>query len=157
MFKENLLAGRRILVTGGGTGSFAIDAELGVLTELQVGSYLFLDREYGDCELAGGFEPALFVDASVISANHPGMVTIDAGLKAFATDAGLPVTPGARYAFLGDEQGGLFGEALPALGGRVTLVPPHCDPTVNLYDRYWLVGDDQVIDSWPVTARGRST
>ncbi len=145
------------VVTGGGTGSFAIDAELGVLSELQVGSYLFLDREYSDCELAGEFEQALFVDSTVVSANHPGMVTIDAGLKAFATDAGVPITPGATFRFLGDEHGGLFGAALPGLGARVSLVPPHCDPTVNLYDRYWLADRDRIIGSWPVTARGRST
>ncbi|WP_204269572.1 hypothetical protein, partial [Citrobacter freundii] len=66
--------------------------ELGVLTELQVGSYIFLDREYRDCELAGPrFEQALWVDSTVVSANTPGMVTIDAGLKSFATDAGVPV------------------------------------------------------------------
>lgn len=150
------------IVTGGGTGSFALDAEQGVLTELQVGSYVFLDREYRDCELAGpAFEQALFVDASVISVNTPGMVTVDAGLKAFATDAGVPVVhagaPGARYAFMGDEQGALTGGTLPGLAARVTLVPPHCDPTVNLYDRYAIVRDEQVIDIWPVTARGRSS
>lgn len=148
------------IVTGGGTGSFAIDAELGVLTELQVGSYIFMDREYRDCELAGPvFEQALFVDASVISANTPGMVTLDAGLKAFATDAGVPVPwrRAGRYAFMGDEQGALIGEALPGLAGRVTLVPPHCDPTVNLYDAYQLVEGDAVTGAWPVTARGRST
>jgi D-serine deaminase-like pyridoxal phosphate-dependent protein len=134
-----------------------------VFTELQVGSYIFLDREYLDCELAGPrFEPALFVDATVVSANTPGMVTIDAGLKAFATDAGAPVVlagapQGARYAFTGDEHGALLGDRLPALGARVTLMPPHCDPTVNLYDRYHVLEGDMVTGSWPVTARGRST
>ncbi|WP_342251201.1 DSD1 family PLP-dependent enzyme [Sphingomonas sp. OTU376] len=148
------------IVTGAGTGTFPIDAELGVLTELQVGSYIFLDREYRDCELAGpSFEQALWVDSTVVSANTPGMVTIDAGLKSFATDAGVPVplSGSARYAFMGDEQGALFGEALPGLAERVTLVPPHCDPTVNLYDRYWLVAGETVTGAWPVTARGRST
>ncbi len=148
------------VVTGAGTGTFAIDAELGVLTELQVGSYIFLDREYRDCELAGPvFEQALWVDSTVVSANTPGMVTIDAGLKSFATDAGVPVplSGSTRYAFMGDEQGALIGEALPGLAERVTLVPPHCDPTVNLYDRYWLVADETVTGAWPVTARGRST
>lgn len=147
------------VVTGGGTGSFAIDAELGVLTELQAGSYVFMDREYRDCELAGPrFEQALFVDASVISANTPGMVTIDAGLKAFATDAGVPVAASgtARYAFMGDEHGALIGEALPVLAARATLIPPHCDPTVNLYDAYHLFDGDTITGSWRVTARGRS-
>jgi D-serine deaminase-like pyridoxal phosphate-dependent protein len=151
------------IVTGGGTGTFAIDASLGVFTELQVGSYIFLDREYVDCELAGPrFEPALFVDATVVSANTAGMVTIDAGLKAFATDAGVPVVLGgapiaSRYAFTGDEHGALLGEDLPGLGARVTLMPPHCDPTVNLYDRYHILDGDMVSGTWRVTARGRST
>ena len=149
------------VVTGGGTGTCLIDAELGVLTELQAGSYLFLDREYGECELSPGdapvFEPALFVDSTVISANHPGMVTVDAGLKALSTDAGPPVvTGGGRYAFMGDEHGAVFAEggSLPGLGDRVTLQPGHCDPTVNLHDRYHVVDGEMVVAIWLVTARG---
>jgi D-serine deaminase-like pyridoxal phosphate-dependent protein len=152
------------VVTGGGTGTYLIDIELGVLTELQVGSYLFLDREYGECELSPGdapvFEPALFVDATVISANAAGMVTVDAGLKALSTDAGPPVvTGGGRYLFMGDEHGAIVsnGGNLPALGQRVTLQPGHCDPTVNLHNVYHVVDADMVVAIWPVTARGRST
>jgi len=158
-------AGHKVpVVTGGGTGSFAIDAELGVLTELQVGSYIFMDREYRDCEFAAsvGFEAALMVDATVVSANAAGLVTIDAGLKAFAADAGVPVVltgvaGESRYAFMGDEHGAIFAETLPGLAARVTLMPPHCDPTVNLYDRYFVVEGETVVDIWPVTARGCST
>jgi D-serine deaminase-like pyridoxal phosphate-dependent protein len=152
------------VVTGGGTGTYLIDAELGVLTELQAGSYIFLDREYGDCELAIGdapvFEPALFLDATVISANATGMVTVDAGLKALSTDAGPPVViGGGRYAYMGDEHGAIIsdGGPLPGLGGRVTLQPGHCDPTVNLHDAFHVVEGDHVVEIWPVTARGRST
>jgi D-serine deaminase-like pyridoxal phosphate-dependent protein len=153
------------VVTGGGTGSFAIDAELGVLTELQVGSYIFLDREYRDCELERGgapaFEPSLFVEATVISANAPGMVTIDAGLKALSPDAGAPTVigvPGASYRFMGDEHGAIVSQGpLPGLGERVALIPGHCDPTVNLYDAYHLLDGESIVDVWPVTARGRST
>ena len=155
------------VVTGGGTGSFLIDAELGVLTELQVGSYIFLDREYGDCELSVGhapvFEPALFVEATVISANATGLVTVDAGLKALSTDAGPPVVIGgapsdSRYVFMGDEHGAIVSDSgvLPGLGGRVTLLPGHCDPTVNLHDCYHVLDGDRVAEIWPVTARGRS-
>ncbi|MDP8913174.1 MAG: DSD1 family PLP-dependent enzyme [Pseudomonadota bacterium] len=156
------------LVTGGGTGSHVIDAELSVLTELQVGSYVFMDREYGDCDLDGTgtspFEVALMVEASVVSANRPGMATIDAGLKAFAVDAGPPVllsgaSEGSRYRFMGDEHGAVIasnGEAAPAIMSRVTLATPHCDPTVNLYDAYHVVSGDTLVDIWPVTARGRS-
>ncbi|KQT32528.1 threonine aldolase [Sphingomonas sp. Leaf412] len=154
------------VVTGGGTGSHVIDAELGVLTELQVGSYIFMDREYSDCDLHGDdappFETSLMVDARVISANASGLVTIDAGLKAFATEAGAPPVmsgagPDARYRFMGDEHGAIVGTDLPGIGARVTLGTPHCDPTVNLYDAYHVVRGDVLTAIWPVTARGRST
>ena len=156
------------LVTGGGTGSHVIDAELGVLTEIQVGSYVFMDREYGDCDLDGSgaapFATALMVDSRVISANTPGIATVDAGFKALAADAGPPpILSGApkqsRYMFMGDEHGAVIapsGEAAPSLGERVTLATPHCDPTVNLYDAYHVVREDRLVAIWPVTARGRS-
>jgi D-serine deaminase-like pyridoxal phosphate-dependent protein len=156
------------IVTGGGTGSHAIDAELGVFTELQVGSYIFMDRQYGDCALRedgpNPFETSLMVDARVISASHPTLVTVDAGLKAFATEAGPPpilagAPEGSVYRFMGDEQGAIApprGLAPPRLGERVTLAAPHCDPTVNLYDAYHVVRGDTLEAIWPVTARGRS-
>lgn len=153
------------VVTGGGTGSFAIDAELGVLNELQVGSYIFMDREYNDCEVCGpAFEQSLFIDTRVISANTPGRVTVDAGLKAMATEAGPPTVwagtaPNASWRFMGDEHGAVFtpdGNTDPRLDDRIVLVPPHCDPTVNLYDRYAICDGDEVVDFWPITARGRS-
>jgi D-serine deaminase-like pyridoxal phosphate-dependent protein len=156
------------IVTGGGTGTHAIDAELGVFTELQVGSYVFMDHQYEVCALrADGpqpFETSLMVDARVISANHPMLVTVDAGLKAFATEAGPPpILAGAaedsKYAFMGDEHGAIIpprGVAPPKLGERVTLAAPHCDPTVNLYEAYHVVRGDTLEAIWPVSARGRS-
>lgn len=154
------------VVTGGGTGTFAIDAEIGLLNELQPGSYLFQDREYRDCDAVGpSFEAALAIDTRVVSANWPGRVTVDAGLKAMATETGPPVVlagadPASAYLFMGDEHGMLVtpsGAADPPLGALVTLMPPHCDPTVNLYDRYAVCDGDTVIAFWPVTARGRSS
>ncbi|HZF93366.1 MAG TPA: DSD1 family PLP-dependent enzyme [Allosphingosinicella sp.] len=152
------------VVTGGGTGTFAIDAGIGVLNELQPGSYLFQDREYRDCALVGpAFEAALAIDTRVVSANWPGRVTVDAGLKAMATEAGPPrvlagADPESAYVFMGDEHGMLVAPAGaddPPLGALVTLMPPHCDPTVNLYDRYAVCDGDTVVAFWPVTARGR--
>jgi len=155
------------IVTGGGTGTHAIDAELGVFTELQVGSYVFMDSQYGACELRADaptpFETALMIDARVVSANAPGMVTLDAGLKAFSTDADPPVPiagapQGAKYRFMGDEHGALIvGDAQPpGLAEIVTLAAPHCDPTVNLYDTYHVVQGDTLRALWPVAGRGRS-
>jgi len=154
------------VVTGGGTGTHRIDAELGVLTELQAGSYVFMDKQYNDCDLDGGsgkpFETSLFVDAHVISANSSSMATIDAGFKALSTDGGLPVVmdgapAGAMFVFMGDEHGALIApDHAFRIGDHVSLAVPHCDPTVNLYEAYHVVRDGTLIDIWLVSARGRS-
>ncbi len=154
------------VVTGGGTGTHRIDAELGVLTELQAGSYVFMDKQYNDCDLDGGggkpFETSLFVDAHVISANSASMATIDAGFKALSTDGGSPVVmdgapAGAMFVFMGDEHGALIApDHAFRIGDHVSLAVPHCDPTVNLYEAYHVVRDGALIDIWPVSARGRS-
>ena len=156
------------IVTGSGTGTHYIDAKLGVFTELQVGSYVFMDHDYNVCDLRGAdkptFEQALQIDARAVSANTPGMVTVDAGLKAMATEKGPPMilkgaAPGATTRFMGDEHLAVIapeGQQAPRLGDQVILVPPHCDPTVNLYESYNVVKGDTLVEIWPVTARGRS-
>ena len=155
------------IMSGGGTGTVDIDPAFGVLSELQGGSYVFMDREYNDvwtkADAQPPFETSLFVQTTVISAALPQLCTTDAGLKSFATDAGPPVLakgagPTASYFFFGDEQGGvLCGEAAdrPALGDVLNCVVPHCDPTVNLYDAIHVVEGDTLVDIWPVEARGR--
>lgn len=154
------------VVTGGGTGTHRIDADLGVLTELQAGSYVFMDKQYNDCDLGGDgrtpFDTSLFVDAHVISANSASMATIDAGFKALSTDGGLPVVKdgapeGAMFVFMGDEHGALIAPGHTFhIGDHVSLAVPHCDPTVNLYEAYHVVRDGTLIEMWPVSARGRS-
>lgn len=151
--------------SGGGTGTMGIDVEISVLNELQVGSYVFMDREYRDAlgeDPEGRFAQSLTLATTVISANHEGYVTVDAGLKAMATDAGVPLVVGhedtATYQFFGDEQGMVTCDPKHPFrrGERLELVPPHCDPTVDHYDVIWLVHDDVVVDVIDVTARGRS-
>ena len=155
------------IVTGAGTGTFDIDPEGRVFTELQVGSYVFMDVEYREA-LADGrkalpFETALLVATAVVSVNASGYVTTDGGLKCFATDGPPPevasgAPPGSRYAFFGDEHGKLIlpaGAKRPALGAIIECVTPHCDPTVNLHDFYHVVRGDKLVDIWPVEARGK--
>lgn len=153
------------IVSGGGTGTFNIDPEARVFTELQAGSYIFMDKQYGEVRIANAaplpFESALFVQTTVISANMPGLATTDAGFKAFATDAGPPALhagapEGAQYFYFGDEQGGIMGAVGMKPGDVVTCTAPHCDPTVNLYDAYHVVEGDTVVDIWPIEGRGRS-
>jgi D-serine deaminase-like pyridoxal phosphate-dependent protein len=154
------------MVTGAGTGSHALDAAGGVFTEMQCGSYVFMDVQYQEValrpEAAQPFEPALFVRTSVISANAAGQVTTDAGLKHFATDGPRPLIArgapeGAEYHFFGDEHGRIeladASRHLP-VGSALECITPHCDPTVNLYDVYHVVHGDVLVDIWPVDARG---
>ena len=168
-------------VSGGGTGSHAHDLAAGVFTELQCGSYALMDAEYEDCgapgEQAWPFAAALWIVASVVSARHKGLVTIDAGLKAVSADvaprviAGAPA--GSPYRSLGDEHGAVIHPGVPRgdpaaidadasiawpadaprEGDMIWLQPGHCDPTINLHDGFWAVDADGTADWWPVDAR----
>ena len=162
---EDLVAGP-FVVTGGSTGTVMVDLEMGVFTELQVGSYVFMDTEYGCVDLDGHnstlFEPALFLQTAVISNRHAGFVTTDGGDKRLASKYGEPprimrgAPAGSTYRALSDEHGRVDlpgGLTLP-LDARVECVIPHCDPTVNLFDRLHVVRDDDLVAVWPVTGRG---
>jgi D-serine deaminase-like pyridoxal phosphate-dependent protein len=137
------------------------------MTDLQVGSYVFSDVEYDRVAMAPDaprrFRNALFVHTRIVSANHAGLATTDAGSKSFAMDgpppeivAGAP--DGSTYGRFGDEFGRVI---LPEgtsvrCGDLVVCIVPHCDPTVNLYDHYHCVRGDVLVDLWPVDARGRA-
>ena len=151
-------------VTGAGTGSWQFEAASGHWSELQCGSYAFMDADYGRITVADGarldgeWRNALFVLAQVISV-APGRAVVDAGLKAMSGESGLPLVwgqPGLACTGLSDEHATI---ADPSgrlrLGERIRLVPGHCDPTVNLHD--WLVATrGGVVQAlWPVTARGK--
>ena len=150
------------IVTGGGTGTFAYDVRSGVFTEVQPGSYLFMDVDYAKNEQdahAPQFEVALFVLATVMSLRED-RATLDAGLKAFSTDMGPahPTFAGWRVRNVSDEHTVLLraDDATPIrLGDKALLVPGHCDPTVNLHE--WLVATrkGRVEAVWPIEARGR--
>lgn len=150
-------------VTGAGTGTWQHERDSGVYTEIQPGSYIFMDVDYGKNARAPeelAFEQSLFVLATVMSASVRERAVVDAGLKAFAFDSGPPLVHGATgltYQKASDEHGVLSVAAdarPPLIGDRLKLVPGHCDPTVNLYD--WIVGvrGTRVECLWPVAARG---
>jgi D-serine deaminase-like pyridoxal phosphate-dependent protein len=154
-------------LTGGGTGSLAIDAALGGLTELQPGSYVFMDASYDkiqwDAEgAASPFEPALSILASVVSRPAADRVIVDVGWKSASSDAGVPLLRSSSelsFAFAGDEHGVVQtrrGAIGLDLGDRLELQPSHCDTTVNLYDSYVVVKNGAVFDVWDIAGRGRS-
>ena len=155
------------LVTGGSTGTYRFDGENPGITELQPGSFVFMDMEYGTIGGPDGteyrdFKNALTVVTTVVS-RPPGMAIVDGGYKAFATDR--PFTPkavgidGVVYGWAGDEHGRLDVSNASRdlkLGDRVEFIPPHVDPTVNLYDSIYALRGDTVEAIWPITARGKS-
>ena len=148
------------ILSGGSTGSWDIDADIPAVTELQAGSYIHMDLAYGKLGLP--FRPALSVLTTVVSASHDAFVTVDGGFKAFSTDRGFgPETlawPGSAYRWGGDEFGYLdIGGARPRLGDKIEFIPPHCDPTVNLYDRIYVCRGNTVEHVWPIMERWQPT
>jgi 3-hydroxy-D-aspartate aldolase len=152
-------------VTGAGTGTFEFESASGVYTELQCGSYIFMDADYGrnldhDGAPTKAFEPSLFVWATVMSRPTEDRAIVDAGLKALAFDSGPPLVwdePAATYERASDEHGRLAVASATnrlRIGDKIRLVPGHCDPTVNLYDWYVAIRNNRVEQLWPITARG---
>lgn len=154
------------VVSGGGTGTFATDVERKIYSESQAGSYCLMDVDYDLVQLfpdeANPFRFSLHLRTSVVSANQPGFVSINAGFKSLSTDGPTPRVrpgqhPGADYAFFGDEFGMLTlpdAAARPRVGDIVDLEVSHCDPTVNLHDFYHVLDGDTVVDIWRIDARG---
>ncbi len=145
------------ILSGGSTGTWDIDTALPEVTELQAGSYALMDLQYR--RLGVDFRNALTVMVTVVSANHEGFVTVDGGFKAFSTDRAYgpeaAILPGCTYRWAGDEFGILDCESKPRLGDRIEFIPPHCDPTVNLYDRMYACRGKRVEAVWPVMERMR--
>jgi D-serine deaminase-like pyridoxal phosphate-dependent protein len=151
------------IVSGAGTGTFALEAASGVYNEIQAGSFVFMDVDYGRNRPAPAFGQSLFVLATVMSAAREGVAVVDCGHKGVAIDCGLPLLPdrpGITYIGASDEHGRLaLDDSADRLkiGERLRLVPGHCDPTVDRYDWYVGVRKGRVESVWPVAARGAMT
>ena len=153
------------IIGGAGTGTFELETASGVYTEIQAGSYCFMDVDYAKNLDAHGnpvttFQHALFVLATVISQPRPGVAVVDAGHKAVAIDAGLPQVwqhPNLTYAGASDEHGRILiaeNTTPPKVGQKLRLTPGHCDPTVDRYDWYIGIRNNKVESIWPIPARG---
>ena len=158
------------VLTGSGTGTYDIDCDIEAVTEVQPGSYTVMDMEYrligssADSKRFERFKPAMTMLVTVISANHDSHVTVDAGTKALYFD---PVTkpkvishPGLHYdwSVFGDEHGKITADPeveLPKVGEVLELIVPHCDPTINLFNTFYITKNDQVIDTWEINMRGK--
>jgi D-serine deaminase-like pyridoxal phosphate-dependent protein len=156
------------IFSASGTGTFDIDLAVAEISELQVGSYACMDTEYlnigsaDDDTRFAAFAPALRLLTTVVSANHKGFVTVDAGLKSLYKDGGKPqvIRPEGSalvYDWFGDEYGRISStdnSELPSLGSVLELLTSHCDPTINLFDRFYLTRGTEVIGTWTIDLRG---
>jgi D-serine deaminase-like pyridoxal phosphate-dependent protein len=151
------------ILTGGSTGTYNIDHETG-LTELEAGSYVFMDTEYfivggkdGDDKMYNDFKAAMTVLTTVDGKTRPNIVTTDYGAKALAKASdhvvGKPWTVGVQ----GAEYGALRwkdGEQEPKLGDRIEIYCTNLDQSTNAFDRYYVAKGEQIVDVWPIMGRG---
>jgi D-serine deaminase-like pyridoxal phosphate-dependent protein len=156
------------IFSGGGTGTYNIQHEVPGFTDVQVGSYVFMDMQYLAIGNAAGapvyddFARSLTVVATVLNNRFPGRLTTDAGAKALTLNtprAGVVGEPDMEYNAGSDEFGVITVKAARkayAIGDKLDLIVPHCDPVVNLYDQMYGIRKDRVEVVWPVTARGKS-
>lgn len=158
------------IFSGGGTGSYNIDHETRGLTDVQVGSYVFMDAQYMDIggadndELYADFVPSLTIMTTVLNDQYPGRCTTDAGAKACTINRPWPRVKGEigmSYTSGSDEFGTLRYEEEPSrtykVGDKIELIVSHCDPVVNLYNNLYALRGERVEAIWPIAARGMST
>ncbi|CAH0014438.1 unnamed protein product [Clonostachys rhizophaga] len=147
------------VVTTGGTGTAEFCATVPGVTELQPGSFIFMDTDYRN-SIGTFYSNSLTILATVLSSQGSRTVTIDSGLKSLTTDSGLAECKDSRYRYgvLGDEHGSLtWEEGTPTLvvEDRIEIIPSHIDPTVNLHDCYYAYRGGVIEEIWPVDSRGK--
>ena len=158
------------IFSGGGTGTYNIDHQTPGFTDVQVGSYVFMDAQYldiggaDDPDVYTDFRPALTILTTVLNAQYAGRATTDAGAKACTINrpwSRVKGETGMNYTSGSDEFGTIRYEAdasrTYAVGDKLELIVSHCDPVVNLYDQMYAVRNGIVEAVWEIAARGRST
>jgi D-serine deaminase-like pyridoxal phosphate-dependent protein len=156
------------IFSGGGTGTYNILPRARGVTDVQVGSYVFMDCQYLEIggetndDVYNDFVPSLTVITTVLNAYFPKSITTDAGAKALTLNRPGPWVIGERdfsYNAGSDEYGVIRYEIAHrsyAVGDKLELIVPHCDPVVNEYDQLYAVRKDRVEAVWPIAARGKS-
>ena len=150
------------IMSGGGTGTFSITGSVPEMTEVQAGSYVFMDATYRNVEGVGEhFACALTVLATVVSRPTPERIIVDTGLKVLAKEFGIPQPvgiEGVEMTGLSEEHGKMNANASVSLtpGDKLEILPTHCCTTVNLHDRYYGIRDGIVESVWDIAARGKA-
>jgi D-serine deaminase-like pyridoxal phosphate-dependent protein len=156
------------IFSGGGTGTYNILPKARGVTDLQVGSYIFMDCQYleiggeSNDEVYTDFAPSLTVLATVLNTYFEKSITTDAGAKALTLNKPGPWVIGEKdFAYnAGSDEFGVIkyekAERSYKVGDKLELIVPHCDPAVNEYDQLYAIRNDRVEAVWPIAARGHS-
>ncbi len=156
------------IFSGGGTGTYNIMTQVQGFTDVQVGSYVFMDSQY--IEIGGvknetvydDFAPSLTVMTTIINSNYAGRLITDSGTKALTLNRPNAIVigePGFDYVAGSDEYGTItFDKSSKSykVGDRLEVIIPHCDPVVDLYDFMYGIRRDKVESILPILARGKS-
>ena len=157
------------IFSGGGTGTYNIDHQTPGLTDVQVGSYVFMDAQYmgiggaNNAEVYSDFKPSLTILTTVLNAQYNGRATTDAGANACTINRPWAIVKGETgmsYTSGSDEFGSIRYEdpsRTYQVGDKLELIVSHCDPVVNLYDQMYAVRNGIVESVWEISARGQST
>ncbi len=158
-------------VSAGSTSTALYAAQIEGITEVRPGTYIFQDcmqAAFGVCNLE---DTSALVWATVVSRPAPNRIIIDGGSKAFATDAQpgkaplylkgfghIVGDPDALFERMSEEHGIITvrPESVYAPGDRLTIIPNHICPTVNLYNEVIIKNKDGDLRRATIAARGMS-
>ena len=149
------------IVSAGGTGTALITGRLPRITEIQAGSYVFMDGRYKTIE-GVDFDCALTLLTTIVSRPRPDRIIVDAGMKTLTHEFGLPRFKGREdLELLGlSEEHGTVKLHDPSISLRpsekLEIIPSHGDTTLNIHDYYYGVRNGRVETVWPIGARGKS-
>ncbi len=147
------------VVSAGATTSFSIAAEYPGITEIEAGSYVFMDLAH---KMEGvPFDYALYVLTTVISKPSNDRAIIDGGLKTFSETEGFAKAKdisGIELYKLDEEHGYLRlndeGKKIE-VGDTIEFIPAYSSTTVNLHERFYVTKGEKVESTWKIAARGR--
>ncbi len=148
------------ILSGSSTGTATAVGDLDGVTELQPGTYAFMESAYTEDVIRLPFKQALYVHSKVVSVYKDRRIVTDSGEKCIGIDQGLPylvLDPDATLQMNEEHCRINPTEKLSHLkiGDSVLLVPGHCCTTANLHDYYFCVRNGIVEDVWPIEARGK--
>jgi D-serine deaminase-like pyridoxal phosphate-dependent protein len=156
------------IVSGGSTPTAYRSHLVTRQTEIRPGTYIYNDMNTARAGFCSLEDCAATIVCTVVSTSVAGKAVIDAGTKTLTSDRNIKAPesgdghvveyPAAALVRLSEEHGEMDTtgcERSPKVGERVTVIPNHICPCVNLQDSFWLRHRDGTLESHRVDARGR--